>query len=508
MLRRRPGPAAKGRRYAFCMSRVLDPSPPPKVNPDAVRMARRVPDRDEAMPTTHRLGTWLIVAGGLVLLGVMAYALSLGQWGFSPPGLGETPEVAVYFPDSNSWRNFLVGARACEEKGLVDLVEHGSDALVVRSRRTGRALRFVWDGSLGLREMRSSLARRLGGPRPPVAVIGSSNTALTVGLARELAAHPGRPGPVLLVPSATSILVDGSEASGGPSEAVSLLDIFPHRTFRFCLNNAQLAELVVSLLADRREERPSEAVMIADPFDPFSKDLAVFFDWAIERRVPGTPRTRSDPNPVAPATAGPAPAGEAALAETVWRQATRAADSPTPRPLWVLLTTQGDPARRMLDALRDAAPTDPPHNLRVLTGDGIGRQTLAAYAGTLPFPLYAAASTSAAVPSLPALEGSGTGQIEAEMISAMVIALDGGDDPADSLRTLDVRHGDPAAIGRSLAFEAGERRGDDLGHVLEVRPGEPSLLAHEPGPGSRWTDYRWARGRWVAEPPEGVAGPR
>ncbi len=459
------------------------------------------------MATTNRVGTWLIVAGGLILLGVMIYALSLGSGGLSPGGGGLAAEVAVYFPDTNSWRNFRIGVGACVEKGLIEVSEQGTDSVLVRSRRSGRLVRFTWDGSLGLRETRASLARRLESEAPPVAVVGSTNSALTVGLARELAGHEttaAEPGPVLLVPAASAILVEPSEGetdAAARTAPIPLLDVFPHRTFRFCLNNAQLAELAVGLLAEWRHERPTEVVLIADGFDPFSEDLAAFFAWAIERRFPGTGLLRSEPKPGGQGRAGSPSADEIQLAETIWSKARQARSESADGSVWVLLTTQGEPARRMLEVLRAYAPPRPPDNVRVLSGDGIGRLTLASFAGALPFPIISSSSTSAAVPDLTALRGSGTGQIEAEIVSAVVAGLDREEaDLASALRMLDIPSGDPAAIGRSLVFAAGERIGDDLGHVLEARPDETVLLAHEPGTGGRWVDFRWSRDGWVEVP--------
>ena len=44
-------------------------------------------------------------------------------------------------------------------------------------------------------------------------------------------------------------------------------------------------------------------------------------------------------------------------------------------------------------------------------------------------------------------------------------------------------------MGRSLAFtRAGERRGDDLGHVLTIRPGQAEIWAYARAADGRWSE--------------------
>lgn len=471
------------------------------------------------MGATNRIGTGLIVAAGLALIGLMAYAVLLGPAKPLDSEDLEAAEVAVFFPDTNSWRNFRIGAGVCEEKGLIQIVEQRARAILVRSRQSGRLVRFAWDGSLGLREMQTSLAHRLDGPSPPLAVVGSTNTALTVGLARELFERfPDReqPGPVLLVPSASAIQVEpdsrepsNEEDDPGAVDPTLLLDVYPDRTFRFCLNNTQLAELVVGLVADHDQDRPSEVVLITDGFDPFSRDLTTVFDQVIGRRFPGTPTDERHPAPGGPSLAGSPSSEEVGLAQRVWNKAIQARSDGKGGSVWVLLTTQGEPARRMLEILRAYAPSEPPGNVRVLSGDGIGRWTLLSVVGSLPFPVFTPASTSASVPEVAALRPSTTGQIEAEIVAAIVAGLDSEtSDLAEAIRSLNLRAGDSHAIGRSLEFEGGERVGEDLGHVMEAPVNGPALLAHEPRPNGRWTDLQWSGDGWVPSPPRVEAGRR
>ena len=77
-----------------------------------------------------------------------------------------------------------------------------------------------------------------------------------------------------------------------------------------------------------------------------------------------------------------------------------------------------------------------------------------------------------------------TSQVPAEIISTLALMLDRPevpDDLAAALTDLELPAGHPAAFGRSLAFDpSGERRADDLGHVLAIFPGRDGVLAFGP----------------------------
>jgi hypothetical protein len=123
--------------------------------------------------------------------------------------------------------------------------------------------------------------------------------------------------------------------------------------------------------------------------------------------------------------------------------------------------------------------------LQVLCGDGIGRTTLATLAGRCTLPVWCVSSGT-----LPEGEGEGetadlgASQIPAEIIAALSRVLyQPGPPPdlAEALARLDLSAEDPAAFGRSLAFEpSGERRATDLGHVLAIVPGRSDVLAFGP----------------------------
>jgi hypothetical protein len=121
--------------------------------------------------------------------------------------------------------------------------------------------------------------------------------------------------------------------------------------------------------------------------------------------------------------------------------------------------------------------------LHVLCGDGIGRTTLDTLAGRCTLPVWCVSSGT-----LPEDQGQpadlGASQIPAEIIAALARVLDQPGPPPDlasALAELDLSAEDPAAFGRSLAFEpSGERRAADLGHVLAIVPGRSEVLAFGP----------------------------
>ncbi|MEJ7640053.1 MAG: hypothetical protein WKF75_19330 [Singulisphaera sp.] len=180
---------------------------------------------------------------------------------------------------------------------------------------------------------------------------------------------------------------------------------------------------------------------------------------------------------VSPPFVAPSPA-ELELAGKIWGHASA---PPGDQTTWVVLPVQGDPARRMIAALRSRAPFnlgpgDGP--LRVVVGDGIGLKSLSDMVGTLSFPVFCVSSASLPDPSgvaggVPA-DGA---QIPAEIVSALVHCLDASrvlDATAlrVALAALRIPAGDRAAMGRPLDFgRSGEREGVGLGHVMFIRPG-------------------------------------
>ncbi len=456
-----------------------------------------------------RYGQALLWAGGLAIAALMAYTIALDTGSsralLSRLGGEGTAEVAVFYPERVLWNEFRLAVGLCARKGLAKVVEESDNAVTVSTPRHGRLVRFALDDVRGLRETKDEITRALERHPEPVAVVGSSNTVLTLAIAEALRANAGRDGgkgPVLLIPWASAVLAERPEPGEGPT---NLLDILPGRTFRFCPNNQHQADLIVQCLADRDHEAgkiPRRVVLVVDRRDPYSVDLAAGFHRAIEAVAPeaeiveradslGLPLLH-DP------TMLPGPE-EDALADSIWQYAEKL---PRGQTTWVVLPLQSEPTQRMITALRRHARRglrSEESPIRVVCGDGIGFSVLASLAGRCAFPIWC--GSSASVPAAAQALGEGLSpdtQIAAEIVSTLVRCLDlpGGQPPTsnrlrDALAALKIDANDPAAMGRSLAFSrSGERVGNDLGHLLMIQPGRSTVEAVARDPNGRWSAPR------------------
>jgi hypothetical protein len=449
----------------------------------------------------RRIGTGLLWVGGIVLAALMGYtiALDLGRASDPPRASGAAlgdADVAVVFPEHESWAEFRNGITACARRGLIRIIEEVDDAVVIETPTHRRRVRFTFLDVRGLRETREAVAALARRPSPPVAVVGSSNTMLTAALAESLraASWPERKeGPVLLVPWASAVLVERAEPGAGP---VALLDILPERTFRFCPHNQREADLAVSaLVGNDAGATLDRAYLIEDRHDPYSVDLADCFHRAIERAAPEAEVVdHADTLEFTGMSAGPdlPSPSEDALAETIWREA---AKRPEGRTLWVVLPLQDQPASRMLLALRRHARPLGAAALRVVCGDGLRLETLKKLAGKTTFPVWCVSFDTPA-----ALRGDVTGSsseqalIPAEIVSTLagVLDLPANDIPSPSglreaLLIRPIAAGGRGSLGRSIAFSRnGERQGDDLGHVLMIRPTVSALFETSRRGTGRW----------------------
>lgn len=436
------------------------------------------------MTKGSRIGTWFLLAGGMALTALMVYTLTLG--GPDRPGdegPADAADVAVFFPDRNDWFDFRLGIAACVRKGLVEPVSERDDQVIVETSKTHRPVRFTWHRSRGVLETREAVARLARGPRPPAAVVGSINTALTAALAEGLRGVSAE-GPPLLVPWATSVETD--DPAGGPGP-FRLLDLDPGRMFRFCLNNQREADLVVRCLAAQPGDPTAERVIIAtDRRDPYSSDLASCFRRAIGAVAPEA-EIVEQPGAVGPPNRADRPGpNERRWAASIWREIAR-----EPRPTWVILPLQAQPAARLLTALREAgAGVDPSTSpLRVLCGDGFALSTLAGFAAATPSPfsLWCASASNGAPSGV-----DRDAQVPAEIVASLALGLARGESHDRSLRDflarLDIPANGRGAFGRSLAFDpSGERRGVDLGNVLAILPGHREIVAFSHGAGGVWS---------------------
>jgi hypothetical protein len=309
-------------------------------------------------------------------------------------------------------------------------------------------------------------------------------------LAEELRASTGPDldqGPVLLVPWATAVRAEPTDGRGEPTP---LLNIYPGRTFRFCMNSRRQADLVVRCMVRHDPDRPpARAILVVDQTDPYSVDMAANFREAVAEVVP---KAKVDVADGALAFPDLYDVRASRWAEDVWK-AVRAV--PGGRPTWLVLPLQGDPARRLIQALRAQARSVPEAEaarLEVVCGDGIGLETLSELAGSQPFAVWA---VSSATIHGPGAEIGPDAQVLAELVATLADRLDraasaAGFDLRKALARLDLPSDDPAAVaGRSLEFaDDGERVGDDLGHVLLTGPRQTEVLAFERGPGGTWPE--------------------
>ncbi len=462
------------------------------------------------MKSWNRLGTGLLGVSGLLLAGLMTYTLFFTGWrsnselgvGRGAEGDFESARVAIFLPDRHDWLDFRKALSACESKKILRVISERDDALIVESARTHRRIRFDRHDVRGVSATRDDVRRLADQKPPPIAVVGSTTTVLTVALAEPLRDEADA-GPVLLIPWATAVMVQRSNTDKGETrpDLVPLMELDPGRTFRFCPNNRRLADSVVDCLIHRDEGRlPSRVFLVVDPFDPYSDDLADCFRRAIRGRKPDVEIVeRADavdlPGFARPLDASPEPsATEVGLADSI----VSSIDPAGARTTWVVLPLQDQPARRMITALRRRAawrtkPGDPGRqggSLRVVCGDGIERQALDKLAGRGGLSIWCA-STSSAQPTDQGVTDDT--QSLAEIASALTWAVDQSPNTTlepveirDALRRIDLASDSPSAFGRSLAFEAnGERRGDPE-RVLEIRPEATHPLEFTRTVGGSW----------------------
>ena len=189
--------------------------------------------------------------------------------------------------------------------------------------------------------MGAEIRRLAGAPVPPLAIVGSGNTALTLELAAALRdsskSLEGRQrSPVLLIPWATTVQAQNGDASSGQTP---LLEIDAGAAFRFCPNNQQLADLVARCVtAHESGVLPRRVVMVVDSHDPYSVDLAGCFAKSIRSLAPlAQIETQSDPEPYPGLTEIPGQR-ERHWAEELWQQAHRETGGQV---TWVVLPLAG-----------------------------------------------------------------------------------------------------------------------------------------------------------------------
>lgn len=443
-----------------------------------------------------RLGTIVLGVGGLGLAALMAYTLVFDVSFFAPRGdevaTRDVPEVVVFFPNPVDWRDFVESTELCERHGITRIVDRKPGKLTVATPQTDRRLRFVWNSTGGLRGARDQVRSLIQRPKPPIAFIGAATSTLTVALAQQLGeeaeAHPENL-PLLLIPWATTVMVEPEDTSESP---VALLALYPDRSFRFCPNNRRQADFITDCVvaSTAPDKPPGRAYLVVDRKDLYSTDLADAFRRSIARVSPEA-EIIEEPGVVSGQGSPEVPtAREHALAERIWSELVKSTQL---GPTWVVLPLQAEPCRRMLAALRiHARPTSSnTTELQVLCGDGISIKELAVHAVKAEFPVWCI-SPSVAPYDGPA--GVVAATVPAEIIATLMHVLDTITEPnltagilGQALIAMESNTTVLNPFGRPIAFSAsGERKGDSSGYILTSKPGSSQVLAIDRGGEGQW----------------------
>lgn len=287
------------------------------------------------MPGHFLSGRWvwtllaILTTAGLAAVGYRAI------WPPDPVDL----EVAVFFPSTNvaSWPDFVQAVKlAADERGLaVDWREGGHSCTVQTSPIP---IRFQWYPAIGSFEMQQSVRQACQRSRPPIAIIGATNTRMTEALAQAIldSSRDDR-SPLLLMTTAT---------------ADELIDVLPDRAFRFGYSNRYQARAVVARLAEMVEASanpdepafPIRAILVQIEDNPFSLDLARDFEVELQTKLGAS-------FVPAPQPFDPRRAARCAVHGWSLETATGTTDEPT--------ANESQLAKAMLDAILQAPQTTP-----------------------------------------------------------------------------------------------------------------------------------------------------
>lgn len=342
---------------------------------------------------------------------IVAAAALLGLYLFSPPST-DLPdgdqEIAWIHPATSSltWDQFVNGVRRFEDSpegqalGLHVVYDRAYPEqttalpeLVLSRAASEQRLHIRWY-KLTSQTDAAYWVRHFSRRRPPLAIIGGSTSDRAKDLAlalRQAHQEASRPMPLLLITTATADRVHLPEE---PDESPELNALYPGRTFRFCFTNSQMAEALVSFVAQHDALRPVGswsvvlglvsappthplerlgplAVALSAPVfsvewndDPYSLDLAEHLRHQfrqtlscriVNRRIPYSTGDVLRPN-------GPEQAVVAELADAWARLGGQ-------RPL-LLLPAGERPLRRVLRHLAATAPSESRQAV-VVTGDAL-----------------------------------------------------------------------------------------------------------------------------------------
>ncbi|MDX2039338.1 MAG: hypothetical protein SFX72_22005 [Isosphaeraceae bacterium] len=427
------------------------------------------------MSWERRVASVLLAGMGVALGSALMFMLihdRLSAWSRVDPRSTPAADVAVFFIERSGWKRFLDGLAVATspERSAGSIVLASDDVVIAETSPNRRRVRFSWENARGRAETIESVRRLLSSPTPPIAIIGSSNTLLTNALAETTAVASPRRAPMLLVPWATSM---------------PLLERHRGGVVRFCANNQTVADDLVAGLATHRP-LPQRVVIVVDPRDPYSLDLADCFERAVAAAAPSA-RVERRGDLLARPSSGRSDLGASApsIEEQEFAREVRITAATTPT--WLFLPIQGEPIRRLFAALNGAAPPrSERRGLIVVCGDGIGPAAFESFVNALTFPIWAPAGLSV-TDRRGDLGTSGDSQVLAE-IAAAVLAVVDDLDPIDHeafrerLSSLKISASDPRSMGRPIAFtSAGERARESSEDLIVLEPGssEVSYLARD-----------------------------
>lgn len=373
---------------------------------------------------------WFLILGLLsAMLGLLIIAIRPSLVASTTPDARLRPlppgdqEIAWIHTTTNgsAWERFVTGLKRVEMHvpGVhIDDTEAFLDEttavpeLVIRKDGYSGALRVRWYKITGTGHLTTEhWIRRLAERVPaPLALIGGGSSDRALELASRLEQHQHWQGdrPALLVTTATAVEVYPDHSPGDLDAIVQpqqLIDIYRHRTFRFCFNNRQIAEAVTKFvfvepslrpgpiipvnvrlpllmasgpwntlasLAEMSVDLPPSVFSVAWTDDPYSVDLSWQFKSAISQRFAHrgddpwlNPRFHQFEIPFSVGSFFTPNRYEAQSAEAMVSELPAASE----RSL-LLLPTTPPAARRFLRTLCESTPFAE-NRLVAVTGDGI-----------------------------------------------------------------------------------------------------------------------------------------
>lgn len=212
-------------------------------------------------------------------------------------------EAAWLHPATNiaTWERFVAGLRELPNITVDDSAAFPEDSMklpVVGLRKPGATgtLWIRWYKLTGQRSIEQWVNELCQRQPPPLAIVGGGNSErardIALQLHRQQIKDPHRKWPAFLITTATADKVQNADLG-----EVDLMNIYPHRSFRYCFTNKQMAEAICDFVRD--EVNRDRDLQVSSPLvslvswhdDPFSEDLVEQFEeqWKIPNETTVTP---------------------------------------------------------------------------------------------------------------------------------------------------------------------------------------------------------------------------